>query len=212
MPRLSPMPPLALRAERETPMRVRMNEAKDMGYALVIFYLELLDVREAPLPLPVYVVPELGAGEHLLLVLHNQEVGRLHVERGVYAAPPGDVFLHARHFAYHIIVYYPAVYGGGVVCDGTCGEVGYELFAFELVEGEAIAPEGVVLEPVDVGNHPGIDLQLDIMGCAGLARLVIPVLEIDAGHTSLGNDVRAQEERGYGDDGGGTPCRGGASS
>ena len=41
------------------------------------------------------------------------------------------------------------------------------------------------------------------MGCAGLARLVIPVLEIDAGHTSLGNDVRAQEERGYGDDGGG---------
>lgn len=173
------------------------------GYALVIFYLELFDVCEATLSLPVYVVPKLGAGEHLLLVLHDKEVGRLHVERGVYAAPPGDVLLHARHLAYHVIVYYPAVYGGGVVSDGACGEVGYKLFAFKLVEGEAVAPERVVLEPVDVGNHAGIHLQLDIMGCAGLARLVIPVLEIDAGHASLGNDVRAQEERGYGDDGGG---------
>ena len=48
----------------------------------------------------------LRAGQHLLLVLHNQEVGRLHKKGSVYAVTLRDTLLHAIHLANHIIDVY----------------------------------------------------------------------------------------------------------
>ena len=178
------------------------ERGKRHGDALVILYLELLDVGEAALLLLVDVLAELGTGKGFVLVLHDEEVAGLHHEHGVEHIALGDGFAHTAQLANHIILYYPVIYLRGVVGDAAGGEVGDELLAVELVEREAVAGLVVVFEAVDVGYDAGIYLELDVSRGVGLARLVVLVFEVQAGDTAVGGDVGAQEEGGYGDDGG----------
>ena len=170
--------------------------------ALVVLYLELLDVGKAPLLLSVDVLAQLRAGEHFLLVLHDEEVCRLHEERGVDALAAGYLLLHAVHFAYHVVLDDPVVIGCRIVADAARRQVRHQLLVLELVQREAVARLAVVLEAVDVGDDARVHLQLDVAGRVGLSGLVVLVLEIDARHAALGDDVRPQPEGGDGDDGG----------
>ena len=179
------------------------ERGKGHGDALVVLQLELLDVGKAALALAVDVLAQLGASHHFLLVLHDEEVGRLHEEGGVDAVAAGDGLLHTIHLAYHIVLDDPTVRGAGVVGDAAGGEVRDELLVLELVEREAVARLAVVLKAVDVGYDSGVDLQLDVFGGVGLALLVVFVLEVDAGDAAPGYDERAQAEGDHGDDGSG---------
>lgn len=171
------------------------------GNAFVILNLELLDVGETTLPLPVNVFAQLWAGQHLLLVLHNQEVGRLHKKGRIYAVSFGDALLHAVHLANHIILDRPFMHGCRIVGDGARREVGNQLFFLELVQREPITCFAVVLETFDVGYHPRIHFQLNVSCRIGLTGLVIFVFKIKAGHTPSGNDIRTQTKRHNSNDG-----------
>ena len=162
------------------------------GDALVVLQLELLDVGKAALPLPRDVVAQLGTGHHLLLVLHDEEVGRLHLQHGVHARALGDAFAHAVHLAQHVVLEHPLVHGRGVVDDGARRQVRHQLLALELVQRKAVARLAVVLEAVDVGNDARVYLELDVARRVGLARLVVLVLKVEAGLAALGDDVGAQ--------------------
>ena len=182
----------------------RQDERRERhGDALVILDFELLDVGKSALPLAVDVFAQLRIGHHLLLVLHDEEVGGLHEERRVDAVAPRDFLLHAVHLAYHIFLDGPAVTGRCVIGDAACRQVGHELLVLELVQREAVTRLAVVLEAVDVGDDARVHFQLDVAGRVGLSGLVVFVLEVDARHAALGNHVSAQPEGSHGDDGGG---------
>ena len=170
------------------------------GDALVVLQLELLDVGKAALPLPRDVVAQLGTGHHLLLVLHDEEVGRLHLQHGVHARALGDAFAHAVHLAQHVVLEHPLVHGRGVVDDGARRQVRHQLLALELVQRKAVARLAVVLEAVDVGNDARVYLELDVARRVGLARLVVLVLKVEAGLAALGDDVGAQAVGDHRDD------------
>ena len=189
-----------LRRERRPDQR-QDEGGKRHGDALVILYLELLDVGKATLLLAVDVFAQLRVGQHLLLVLHDEEVGRLHEERRVDAVALRDFLPHAVHLAYHVVLDDPAVIGRRVVGDAACRQVRHQLLVLELVQREAVARLAVVLEAVDVGNDARVHLQLDVSGRVGLSGLVVLVLEVDARHAALGDDVSAQPEGDHGNDG-----------
>ena len=175
---------------------------KRHGDAFVILDFELLDIGKSSLLLSVNVFAQLRIGQHLLLVLHDEEVGRLHEERRVYPVPMRDFFFHSVHFAYHIVLDGPAMIGSRVVGDAAGRQVGNQLLVLELVQREAIARLTIVLEAVDVGNDARVHLQLDVSCRICLSWLVILVLEVDTRHAALGDDVSSQPEGGNSNDAG----------
>ena len=171
------------------------------GDTFVILYLELFDVGETALALAADVLVQFRTGHHLLLVLHDEEVGWFHEEGGVDAVAPGDVLFHALHLANHVILDDPVMRPGGIVGDAAGGQVGDELLVLELVQREAVTRLTVILKAVYVGYDARVYLQLDIACGVGLALLVVLVFEVDTGDASLRNDVRTQAEGDNGDDG-----------
>ena len=91
----------------------------------MIFYLELLDIGKTALPLPVYVLAQLRAGEHFLLVFHYEEVGRFHKENGIQPLSFNDAFAHTVHFTDHVVLHLPFVDGCRIVSNAACGKMGH---------------------------------------------------------------------------------------
>ena len=80
------MPPFVFFEDKRNANQRQDKGGKRHGDAFVVFYLELLDIGKTALPLPVYVLAQLRAGQHFLLVFHYEEVGRFHKESGIHAA------------------------------------------------------------------------------------------------------------------------------
>lgn len=139
--------------DKDTPISVDKG-GKRHGNAFVVLYLKFLNVGKAALPLPVDVLAQLRAGQHLLLVLHNREVGRLHKKGSVYAVTLRDTLFHAIHLANHIILDFPLMHGRRVVGNGTGCKVGDQLLVIELVQRKAITGLAVVFKTFDIGNYP----------------------------------------------------------
>ena len=198
---VQPHAALALaRGERHAYQR-QYERGKRGGDALMVLQLELLDVAKSALLLAMDVLAQFRTGHHLLLVLHDDEVGRFHLQDGVHARAFGNAFLHALHLANHVVAQNPLVHRRRIVHYGAGREVRHQLLALELVQREAVARLAVILKAVDVGNDARVNLKLYILGRIRLARLVVLVLKVDARHAALGDDERPQPESGHRNDG-----------
>lgn len=196
MPRYMPMPPLRLREDRETPIMVRMNEAKDEAIRLWYSTSVLHDVLGTTVNLLVDVLFELWGGKCLLLSFGEHEVYRLHLYQRVQGIATGDIFPHAFHLTDFPVCCFPMVFGvcECVVLDAGCCHVGDKLFVLKLVKAEAESGLVDVVVMLYVRDDTFVHLQLHIVGGGVLLVVLVHGLEILPHDISFRYDIRSEIE------------------
>ena len=173
------------------------------GESFVVFHLEGIDALHAAQFLLVDKFGQFGQRQRLLLILDIEEVGGLHHDDGVERGVCADFLAHAFEGADADVPQRPTVAAVSqrVVLDALRRQVRHEFAVFKFVEREAVAALGLVVEAGDVGHDARVGLHLDVVGlCDGLL-LDIGVLKVDTCHVAAGDDVGAEDEGRYGDEG-----------
>ena len=191
-------------AEREEEANGGEDEGGEgVGIALVVLHQIDLDIAGTTQFLPLHILQQFVVGERLLVVFGHHEVLGFHVDDAVDIAFGGDVLAQSLEGADLHIIEFPVVtlVGEGIILDALCGEMADEALVLELVEGETAPALVLAVEVVDVGNHAGIDLQLDVLGNLRTLAALVARLELQTLDAAAGNDLAAEVEAEGGNEG-----------
>ena len=156
----------------------------------MIFNFKLFDIGKSSSFLFLNIVTQLRAGEHFLLILHDKEVGRFHIDNRVYPVSFGDFFFQAVQLAYHVVMNCPFMNGGCIIRYTTCCQVRNQFLVDEFIQRETVACFHGIIIIVNVCNDTAIHFQLYVACRILFLGFDIPVFKVQAGDASFRDYVR----------------------